>query len=356
MKIDEYGGGEKWMIQAARGLTGAGHHVFIGGKKGSKILKRARQNNVAGVEFDIRTDFSPLKTIKIATFLKKNEIDVLVCNFNKDVRVAGLAAKLVKTPVTLARHGIVLCKKKWKHKITLKNLTDGIITNTNSIKNIYSSYGWFNEKFVRVIYNGIEDKSEVIPHDYSDQFPHKKIIFSAGRLTKQKGFNYLIDAASLLIHKKDDFVFVIAGSGKQERALKLQIEKHNLQNSVKFLGHIDIIDPYLKGADLVVLSSIHEGMPNVLMEAMAVGKAVVATDVNGVRELVKEGETGEIVSPRNSAELASAINKLFNNPPLLKQYGIEGLKRVKKNFTLSKMINNLESYFLEKLSENKKNV
>ena len=72
--------------------------------------------------------------------------------------------------------------------------------------------------------------------------------------------------------------------------------------------------------------------------------------------MVKEEETGEIVSPRNSAELASAINKLINDPPLLKRYGVEGLKRVKQHFTLSNMINNLESYFLEKLDENKKNI
>jgi glycosyltransferase involved in cell wall biosynthesis len=351
MKAGEFGGGEKWMIMAATGLIERDHRVFVGGKKGSLFLKKAAQYHLPSADFNIRSDFSPLTTLRIARFLKKNDIDVLICNFNKDVRVAGLAAKLVGKTIVLARHGVLLCKNKLKHRLTLQNLTDGIITNTQSIKNTYASYGWFTEDFVRLIYNGVDNKSAITAFEFAGVYPQKKIIFAAGRLTTQKGFDYLIESAAILKKERNDLVFIVAGDGNQRRILNEMIAGQKLTDCFRLIGHIDNIDPYLKGADLVVLSSIFEGMPNVLLEAMAVGKAVVATDVNGVRELVIHGQTGEIVPAQNSQALAGAIKKVIDLPDLLKQYGKAGYERVRQQFTVSQMIDNLESYLQAKFGE-----
>ena len=108
------------------------------------------------------------------------------------------------------------------------------------------------------------------------------------------------------------------------------------------------------GCDLFVLPSLYEGMPNVVMEAMAVGKAVLATDVNGVRELVVDGETGVIVPSQNAESLAEAIVTLIDDPQRLKKLGQAGLNRVREHFTISAMIKNLEQYFLAKWHEKEK--
>lgn len=348
---DKFGGGEKWMVTAAKGLAERGHNVVLGSKKNSKTLDYAVSKGVKTSIFEIRGDISPLTTLKIAAFLKRHDIDVLICNLNKDVRVAGLAALLVKKPVVLARHGMLLCGNKWKHKVTLTKLVDGIITNSRTIREAYRNYGWFDEDFVNVIYNGITIPEQVAAYDFSSSFPGKKIIYSAGRLSGQKGFTYLINAAAILKKKRADLVFVISGEGKLDAELKKQAAQAGLEDSFIFLGFTADIYPYLKGCDLFVLASLFEGMPNVVMEAMAMQKPVVATDVNGARELMVEGKTGIIVPPENPESLARAIETIIDNPETLEKFGRAGYERVNREFTMNAMVDNLERLLQQKIME-----
>lgn len=351
--ITKFGGGEKWMLTAAKGLAERKHQVIVAGKQGGQFLQRAARAGIKTAALTIHGDIGPIATWKIYRFCRKNDIEVMICNLNKDVRVGGLAARLAHVPVVLARHGILLCGKKWKHKFTLTHLTDGIITNSETIKTAYAGYGWFRPDFVKVLYNGIEDKSSVASYDYKNKYPGKKVLLSAGRLAEQKGFSWFIDAAAILSRKRSDLQFVIAGRGDWERRLKEHAKSRGIENNVTFLGYIENIDPYIKGCDLFVLASLFEGMPNVVMEAMALGKAVIATDVNGARELMEDGKTGIFIPPKNAELLALKINSVIDNPALLQRYGQNGLARVRARFTIPAMISNLENHLLEKLNEKK---
>lgn len=354
---DKFGGGEKWMVNAAKGLTERGHNVVMASKKNSRLLTYAAEKGVQTEVMNIRGDFSPLATLKIASWMKQHETDVLICNLNKDVRVAGLAARLVGSPVVLARHGMLLCSKKWKHKLTLTRLTDGIITNSQTIRKAYAEYGWFSENFVKVIYNGLNIPENVTPFDFASRFLGKKIIYSAGRLSKQKGFEYLIEAAAILKRKRDDLIFAISGEGKLESELSDQIRTLGLEDSFVLLGFTSDIYPYLKGCDLFVLASLFEGMPNVVMEAMAMQKPVIATDVNGARELMGASaeslrcDTGLIIPPKEPQAIAEAIEKLIDNPEAAEACGKAGYERVKNNFTMQAMVNNLEKHLRNKIAE-----
>lgn len=350
----KFGGGEKWMVTAAKGLSEAGHEIIVSGKKNSRFLDAAKEAGLHTKHFNIRGDFGPVNTFRIARYLKKQRVDVLICNLNKDVRVAGLAAKFMHETVVLARHGVLLSGKKWKHKITLTKILDGILTNARNIKHTYQGYGWFRDGFVQVIYNGIEDKSHVVAFDFEESFPGKKIVFSAGRLVEQKGFAYLIQAAAELRKKRDDLVFIVAGEGRLEQHLKRLVRKLNLEDSVHFWGYVKDVDPYVKGCDLFVLPSLFEGMPNAVMEAMALGKAVIATDVNGVTELMEDNKTGLIIPPKDSKILAEAIHSVIDDEARLEEFGKNGLEKVQKHFTISAMIKRLEDYLQQKIDEKKR--
>jgi glycosyltransferase involved in cell wall biosynthesis len=354
---NKFGGGEKWMVNAAKGLTDRGHSVVLASKRNSRLLEYASQRGVRTEVMEIHGDFSPLATMKIAAWMKKHQTDILICNLNKDVRVAGLAAQLVGHPVVLARHGMLLCSRKWKHKLSLTRLTDGIITNSRTIRAAYAEYGWFDADFVKVIYNGLVIPGNVTAYDFASRFPGKKIIYSAGRLSKQKGFEYLIDAAAILKRKRDDLIFAISGEGKLEAELKSRVKALGLEASFIFLGFTPDIYPCVKGCDLFVLASLFEGMPNVVMEAMAMQKPVVATDVNGARELMGASEeslacdTGLIIPPKNPQAIAEAIEKIIDNPALLEAYGKAGHRRVETQFTIPIMVDNLEKHLQAKLAE-----
>ncbi len=351
IKAGEYGGGEKWILKAAEGLIQKGHRIFIASRPNSLLIKRANELHLNTININIRADFDLKSTLQIYRLLKQHHIEILICNFNKDVRVAGLAARLAGTPVVLARHGVVLCGKAWKYKITLKNLTDGIITNSKAVYDTYMSYGWFKGDFIHILYNGVEDKSATIPFDYSLQFPGKRIIFSAGRLTPQKGFDILIEALHLLSKKHQDVILLIAGSGSEKLYLKRKIQELNLADKVYFLGFIKDISPYLKASDVVALASRFEGMPNVLLEAMALEKAVVATAVDGTMELVEDGKSGLLVSSENSNAFARALEILLENGNINREYGKNALIQIQENFSMDKMINALEQYLQIKLNQ-----
>ncbi|UZJ41096.1 glycosyltransferase [Prosthecochloris sp. SCSIO W1101] len=351
---NKFGGGEKWMINAAKGLTTKGHNVTLASKQDSRILRYAEKQGVKTHVVEIHSDISPVKTFLISRWLKEQQIDILICNLNKDVRVAGLAARIAGTPVVLARHGMLLCSRKWKHKLTLTKLTDGIITNSNTIQETYAGYGWFPADFVKVIYNGIVIPKQVEQIDFSARFPGKKIIYSAGRLSEQKGFNYLIEAAQILRKKRNDLVFFVSGEGKLASILQKQVDDADLHESFVFEGFSDDIFPYLKGSDLFVLASLFEGMPNVVMEAMAMAKPVVATDVNGARELMQDGNTGFIVPPADPPALANAIDSLIDNPEKLSAFGNAGKERVTQHFTMQHMTDTLEAHLRSKLEASKR--
>lgn len=348
---DKFGGGEKWMVNAANSLADRGHDVGLAGKKNSRLLKYAAQKGVRTEVMNIRSDFSPLATLKIAAWMMRHRTEVLICNLNKDIRVAGLAARLIRRPVVLARHGMLLCSRKWKHKLSLTKLCDGIITNSETIRETYAGYGWFPQDFVKVIYNGIVIPETIEPFDFASRHPEKKIIYSAGRLSEQKGFSYLIDAAAILAKKRNDLVFVVSGEGKLEVELKARIRKTGLEGSFILEGFTPDIYPYLKGCDLFVLASLFEGMPNVVMEAMAMGKPVIATDVNGARELMQDGRTGLIVPPKDPEALARAIASIIDDPLQLESFGRAGKERVAAHFTMQRMADRLEACLLDAIRE-----
>jgi glycosyltransferase involved in cell wall biosynthesis len=348
----KFGGGEKWMVSAGSQLAARGHDVIMIGKAGSKFIGHAAKAGINTLGISKWQKSSGLYLGTIARHLSEQKNEILICNLNTDVRTAGLVAKMRGTPVILARHGLLSYhKKKWRYRISAKYILDGIITNSITIKNTYGGYGWFDNSFVKVIYNGISIPSNVVPYDFKSRFPGKKIIYSAGRLSEQKGFTYLIEAASILKKTRRDLVFVISGEGKLESALQKQAIEAGLEDSFIFLGFTADIFPYLKGCDLFVLASLFEGMPNVVMEAMAMRTAVVATDVNGARELMIDGKTGLIIPPKDPAALADAIAKITDNPDMFAEFGNAGYERVERDFTMSAMADNLERHLKHKLHE-----
>jgi glycosyltransferase involved in cell wall biosynthesis len=142
----------------------------------------------------------------------------------------------------------------------------------------------------------------------------RPVVGYIGRLAKQKGIGCLIEAARQVIAVEEKTQFVLVGEGELDRVVRQMVSKHGLADHVKLAGYRMDIPQVLAALDLLVLPSLYEGLPYTLLEAMAAGRAVIATDVGGNRDLVRHGETGILVSPNNSAELADALIHLLTAP------------------------------------------
>lgn len=352
----KWGGGEKWMVTAARGLKARGHNVIISGKANSEFLNRAQKSGLDIFPLNIYADYNPFKIWYTKKILKEKSIDVIVLNLNKDIRVAGIAARWAKVPVIIARNGIQLFSDKWKYKKTIE-IVDGIITNSKSIQKAYNEFPWMNKKKTTVIYNGLELSNSINKYDIRKKWNIEKdslVFVAAGRLTPQKGFDLLIDAVSKLNSTTKPFHILIAGTGKDRNQLINQIEKNNLKSKVKLIGFQEDIDSIFLSADYVIMPSRQEGMPNVVMESMALGRPVLAANVNGVPELMEHLKTGYIFEPFNVDAISKAIQFAIENhgSEQISEWGVLAKKHIATNFTIDRMLDKLEDYFYNQHSLN----
>lgn len=154
------------------------------------------------------------------------------------------------------------------------------------------------------------------------------IVGAAGRLSEEKGFSQLIRAAGLLIDQGVDLELWIAGDGPQRTELERLVSALGLGERIKLLGYrADIVDLY-HGMDVFVVSSLREGLPNVLLETMALELPVLCTPVAGIPDLIRDGENGLLAGGGSARELAEGLRTLLDNPSLRRQVGHAARKSV----------------------------
>ena len=172
-----------------------------------------------------------------------------------------------------------------------------------------------------------------------------QVVGVVGRLHPQKGHKYLIEAAEKIVTETPDVKFVFAGDGDLRFELEQRIRSKKLEKNFIILGYRDDIPEVMRAFDIFALPSLYEGLPNVVLEAMACAKPVVATAVDGTVEAVVEGNTGYLVQPNDIEALRSAILRLLQDDGLAKKMGQRGRERVEENFSLEKQVRNFENLY-----------
>jgi colanic acid/amylovoran biosynthesis glycosyltransferase len=185
--------------------------------------------------------------------------------------------------------------------------------------------------------------------DYEYRPPRKEVkqIFCAARLAPEKGIEFLIQAIAILADKKCEFELSLAGDGSSRVALRALTVRLGLAEHVKFLGNLteQEIERELQTSDLFVLPSLAEGIPVSVMEAMAVGVPVIATNIAGTSELVEDGKTGFLVRPSDPDALADAIVRMTENYDLRLRMSEQGRIKVTDEFDSDKETQKLNRYF-----------
>lgn len=200
-----------------------------------------------------------------------------------------------------------------------------VISNSQGLKDLALKSN--PEKEIGIIFNGIST-TEFFP-DYSKRKNEKFTILCVSRVTPRKGMRFLVQAFNVLYSRYDNARLVIVGDGNERKSLENLVMSLGLKDKVDFAGvvpHENVL-PYYQQADVFVLPSLNEGMSNVILEAMACGLPVVATDTGGTKELVADGVNGLIVKMRDANDLMEKIEKLILNPELKTSMSAESRKR-----------------------------
>jgi L-malate glycosyltransferase len=198
---------------------------------------------------------------------------------------------------------------------------------------------------LRLIPNGL-DPARFTPAAPRDALRH---IVTVANLRAEKGHDVLLAAAPRILAQHPDATFTFAGEGSRRDALETLTRALGLADRVHFLGECRDVAPVLAEADLFVLPSQSEAFPNAVIEAMAAGLPVVATDVGGIPEVVRSDETGVLVPPGDAEALADAVISLMDRPAHAAALGRAARSTVERYYTFDRMVGAFEHLYLTEI-------
>lgn len=226
---------------------------------------------------------------------------------------------------------------QWKYR-----QVDGFIAASGAIRDILIHDGVPAGRVV-VVHDGI-DVGKIAHRPAADLhaeywLPHgAPVIVNVGALVAHKGQKFLIEAMPLVVREIPDARLVIFGEGELRAGLERQVKHLSLEKHVLLPGFREDVLSLVKSADLFVMSSLTEGLGSAVLDAMAMGLAVVGTRAGGIPEAVVPGETGELVEPGEAKPLAAALVKLLKDPALRRTYGEAGRQRVARQFDVDHLV------------------
>ncbi|MCD6336528.1 MAG: glycosyltransferase family 4 protein [Candidatus Latescibacteria bacterium] len=354
---DVWGGGEKWMVEVGAALRRRGHGIILSGRSYSKFVHRAERKGLETLPMNIHADFDPKIVFEFCAFMVRRKVHVVCTNFEKDNRLAGWAAKMVGGPVVIARKGLPLMADRFLYRMAYREIVKRIIAPSYGIKEAFRKYGWLAPDRIEVIPNGINLSEYPL---YTDRFEVRSeltipadalVIGTVGRLKSQKGHTFFLEAARRIGAVHPQANFLIVGDGPERGRLIAQAEESGIADRVHFLGYREGVPRPLGTMDVFVFPSLFEGLPNALLEAMAMARPVVATRIPGVTEVIQDGQSGLLVPPRDSEALAEAVLDMLAHPDWSRRMGSTARETIAQRFSFTQTVDHVEKVFRETLSE-----
>ncbi len=346
----EWGGSEKKALYTAIGLAELGHKVYFG-CRGDLFQKRALNSSIEFVNLPLANNVDVITLCKLWSFFKKKKIDVVIPSKQREYFLAGLAAKMFTPTKVAGLYGIDRPIHNLRNYIVFCYLFDIVYVNSKRIIDVLSKTRSFDVRKCRLVYNGVEPItiSEAIRNKIRESLgltANEICLMGVGRVAPQKGFDYGIKALSVLVKSHPEVKLVIVGQGNIEAYKKIAVE-YGVSDKVIFTGFRQDIHDLIQAMDIFWLPSRSEGFPNVMLEAMAAKKPVVAFDVAGVAEIIRNEENGIIVPFENIELLSERTAYLMENPQEMRTIGENGSITVKKEYSIDIMCKNIEKYLLE---------
>lgn len=315
-------------------------------------------------EFGVRPVFMPKKSRRLpfirqlAKYLRERDFDIVHGFMDMPTVYAALAGRLagrraVFGGIRVEYDGTGLVKLA--HRLLNPGLAGWIVNSKASAQRLGEVFDIRPDR-IHVVYNGL-DIQRFEPRMSREQARQQigvgindSIVTIVARLEPQKNHRMFLDMAAELVRRKTAARFLVVGDGSLGQQLRQGANERGLSDTVSFLGNRPNVEEILWATDVSVLTSNYEGLSNVLLESMASGVPVVATDFAGVEELISNGETGFVVRRGDVSGMADRIESLLRNADQRRRVGEAGKQLVREGFSVEAMSRRLLDVYEDALS------
>ena len=368
------GGAQKYVFDLAKHFSqsrGYDVSVAMGGDSGSDLFKKLagekiKTHHLKFLGRDIKMSDDIFVFLELVKLLKKEQPDIIHLNSSKIGLIGSLAAffsKLTtnnyKPKIIFTAHGWIFKEEMprqkrwvavWASRLAAKFQDKIICVSENDFDKALQSKIAPPKKFY-MIHNAISetkffsrvDARDEVAKMIGQELPGNAfVVTNLGRLYANKGLNYLVEAIEELKSKLPDITLIVFGDGPERGNLELGIRNYELGSNVFLVGDKADASQYLKAFDAMVLSSTKEGFPYSILESGLAGVPVIATDVGGVGEIVKNDETGILIESKDSKAITEAILKLANNADFSQKLSASLKKSILKDFNFKTMAQKTE--------------
>ena len=338
-----WGGQEVRVFAELEWMRAHGHWVALAAHPDSQIAKRARD---AGMMFyAVRTHKAllPFEVARLAAWLLANRVEVVNTHSSNDGWLAGLAARLAGCRLIRSRHIEVDYPNRFVSGLAYRTLPHHVITTSQRIADRLVAELAVPRARVDCVATGtdltrFDPAQEGTLRRELGLTPDVALVGMISVLRSWKGHHTLLDAAELLLKQGRKIHFAIAGEGPMRLDLPGRIEQPALKGHVTLLGHRTDVPNLLASMDVLVLPSYaHEGIPQIILQAQAMARPIVATRIGGIPEVVEDDVTGLLVEPKDAQALATKIATLLDDRTLADRLRHAGRAQIEAKYSLDAM-------------------
>jgi len=353
------GGTERQQAELIKRLPADRYEQTVAAMEKGAFAAEVEQRGVPVIEFPF-TSFYNIRAARnylaLARLIRRQRFHLVHChNFYSNI-FGTIAARLagMKTIITSRRDlGGMFTKTQLRVQRLAYRFSAAVLANSQGVKRFLIENEQVPETKIHCVYNGIDTDRFTPQEPASDAAeslgiaPGSPVVGMVGNLHPWKGFDVFIRIAAAVNASRPGVRFLIVGDGPQRGALEQMARELHVEQSVTFAGARGDIPEILALMSVFVLSSPAEGLPNAVLEAMACGLPVVASNTGGVPETVNDGETGFLVLPGDTAGFAEKILQLLGDPARAKQMGQAGRRAALENFSCESLVKNTQALYDE---------
>ncbi len=351
--LKNWGGQQNRVLTECIGLDKRGHKMIIACHKGSMLAQKSKMAGIKTYELNMVKQAHLLTIPKLIRIIKEEKVDIVATHSSVDSWAGGIAAKFAGRKLIRFRHNLYPVGRDPLTRL-IYFFPDRIIAISEAIRDVLVSSGLKGED-ISVVHSAVNiEKFNQETDDLKNELgiPGGTVVIgNTSTFTRVKGQDYLMQAFNIICVDIPCILLFAGRLNESARAKYLSYVNEELRHKVIFLGHREDIPKVLKTIDIFVYPSYLEGLGTALLEAMAMERPVVVSDIPTFRNFIKDGINGIFFKPKDVNELYAKVRLLMKEIKLRKQIGENARATIIERFTIDNMVKNTEAVYMELFKE-----